>query len=320
MNPAQDTLERPYIQRNIDATRAAMGINHVTSEPYPASSTLTADAAVGQQRHPGQRPALGPAPDPAHLRQAAGHPLVLPVQHPGGRPLPRWTGWRRRPWWASGRSTTRTCPSTSWVNTTLQYTHGYGMIVSPANTETTVNGDPQFAVGSVPPVSNSGLPTVTQPSVYFGLEQQRLRGGQHQAARDRLPADQRHQHRDPLRRRRRGPALLVLRPGHVRRPLQRPQPAHLEPDHQRLASHVRPGRAGPGVEGRTVPEPRRGSLSGPASAVRSTGSRTRTRRRTTTPTPRTPTPSAVSPRAACRPTSTTCATRSRWSSTPTRAR
>ena len=33
VNPAQNTLERPYIQRNIDATRAAMGIQHVTSEP-----------------------------------------------------------------------------------------------------------------------------------------------------------------------------------------------------------------------------------------------------------------------------------------------
>ena len=29
VNPAQNTLERPYIQRNIDATRAAMGINNV---------------------------------------------------------------------------------------------------------------------------------------------------------------------------------------------------------------------------------------------------------------------------------------------------
>ena len=26
-------------------------------------------------------------------------------------------------------------PSSSWVNTTLQYTHGYGMIISPANTD-----------------------------------------------------------------------------------------------------------------------------------------------------------------------------------------
>ena len=46
-------------------------------------------------------------------------------------------------------------PSSSWVNTTLQYTHGYGMIISPTNTAT-VNGDPQFAVGGVPPVLRVG--------------------------------------------------------------------------------------------------------------------------------------------------------------------
>src|ERR1019366_7641562 len=42
VNPAQNTLERPYIQRNIDATRVAMGIDKVTSAPYPASPNLTA--------------------------------------------------------------------------------------------------------------------------------------------------------------------------------------------------------------------------------------------------------------------------------------
>ena len=59
-------------------------------------------------------------------------------------------------------------PSTSWVNTTLQYTHGYGMIVSPSNTATIQRRSPVRG-GDVPPVSTSGLPVVTQPSVYFGL-------------------------------------------------------------------------------------------------------------------------------------------------------
>ena len=44
--------------------------------------------AVGQRRHPGERAAVGPAPDPADLRQAPGHPVLLPVQHPGRGPLP----------------------------------------------------------------------------------------------------------------------------------------------------------------------------------------------------------------------------------------
>ena len=64
VNPAQNTLERPYIQRNIDATRAAMGINNVQTTPLPGVVDPDRVAAVGQQRHPGQRPAVGPDPDP----------------------------------------------------------------------------------------------------------------------------------------------------------------------------------------------------------------------------------------------------------------
>ena len=137
VNPAQNTLERPYIQRNIDATRAAMGINKVASAPYPASLDADGGPADRQQRHPGQHPAVGPAQTAAHLRQAPGHPFLLPVQQRCRSTGTRWTASRRRSWWAYGRSTPADLPSTSWVNTTLQYTHGYGMIVSPTNTATT---------------------------------------------------------------------------------------------------------------------------------------------------------------------------------------
>ncbi len=41
VNPAQNSLERPYIQRNIEATRAAMGLNGIQQASYPASSNLT---------------------------------------------------------------------------------------------------------------------------------------------------------------------------------------------------------------------------------------------------------------------------------------
>jgi hypothetical protein len=59
-------------------------------------------------------------------------------------------------------------PAQGWVNTHLQYTHGYGMIVSPGN-QVTNSGQPSFAIGNVPPQSAPGLPTVGQPSVYYGL-------------------------------------------------------------------------------------------------------------------------------------------------------
>ncbi len=167
VNPAQNTLERPYIQRNIDATRAAMGIQHVQSVPYPATSDLTATQlsanadTLGNVRlwDPTQtQPTYDKLQDLRSYYQF--NSLALDRYDVNGAETPVVVGVRE--------INDQDLPSNSWVNTTLQYTHGYGMIVSPANVATS-NGDPQFAVGGVPPVSNSGLPVVTQPSVYFGL-------------------------------------------------------------------------------------------------------------------------------------------------------
>jgi hypothetical protein len=167
VNPAQNSLERPYIQRNIDATRAAMGIEHVQTIQYPASSSLTASELSANS----DTLANVRLWDPTQTQQTFDKLQDIRTQYQfnslavdrylvNGIETPVIVGVRE--------INDSDLPSSSWVNTTLQYTHGYGMVISPANT-TTSNGDPVFAVGGVPPVSNSGLPTVTQPSVYFGL-------------------------------------------------------------------------------------------------------------------------------------------------------
>ena len=167
VNPAQNTLERPYIQRNIDATREAMGIDHVQSTPYAASSNLSAvqlSASSDTLANVRLWDPLQTQPTYDKLQDIRSYyqfnHLSIDRYKVNGAAAPTVVGVRE--------VNDQDLPSTSWVNTTLQYTHGFGMIVSPAN-QVTANGDPQFAVGEVPPVSTSGLPTVTQPSVYFGL-------------------------------------------------------------------------------------------------------------------------------------------------------
>ena len=46
VTPAQSSLEAPYIQRNITATRAAYGLNNVKVHPFPATTTITASQTV----------------------------------------------------------------------------------------------------------------------------------------------------------------------------------------------------------------------------------------------------------------------------------
>ncbi len=52
----------------------------------------------------------------------------------------------------------------SWVNQHLAFTHGYGAVASPANAVAN-DGAPVFSVKDLPPV---GTPEITQPQVYFG--------------------------------------------------------------------------------------------------------------------------------------------------------
>ena len=57
-------------------------------------------------------------------------------------------------------------PGGGWVNEKLVYTHGFGPVVSPANS-VTVEGQPEFLVQDIPPVASPDLAT-TQDRIYFG--------------------------------------------------------------------------------------------------------------------------------------------------------
>ncbi len=167
VNPAQNTLERPYIQRNIEATRAAYGLNAVQVKSFAATTTLTAnqlnanadtlsnvrlwDPSLTQQTY-------NKLQDIRSYYQF--NSLAVDRYKINGVETPAIVGVRE--------VNSQDIPSPSWVNTHLQFTHGYGMVISPANTA--VAGQPVFDISDVPPISSNGLPQITQPAVYFGLD------------------------------------------------------------------------------------------------------------------------------------------------------
>lgn len=55
----------------------------------------------------------------------------------------------------------------TWVNRRLQYTHGYGAVMSPVN-EVTAEGLPVFLLQNIPPVAASPAIEITRPEIYFG--------------------------------------------------------------------------------------------------------------------------------------------------------
>jgi uncharacterized membrane protein (UPF0182 family) len=171
VNPAQNALERPYIARNISATRAALGLTHITMQPFAADQSLTPSSLLNNSDTLSAVRLWDPElTDPTYEKvQAAGlrsyyqfqSPLAMDRYPVNGAETPTVVGVRQ--------VNDANLPSAGWVNTHLQYTHGYAMVVSPANGAQN-QGQPVFAIQDVPPTSNSGLPTIKQPNVYYGLQ------------------------------------------------------------------------------------------------------------------------------------------------------
>jgi uncharacterized membrane protein (UPF0182 family) len=168
VNPAQSTLEAPYIQRNITATRAAYGLQHVKIHPFAANKTVS-PTDVGQSQA-----TLGNIrlwdPDPTislqtFLRQQqirtyyTFQSVAVDRYAVGAQETPALIGVREL--------SPANLPVASWVNTHLQFTHGNGAVLAPANQSSSQS--PAYDVSGVPPSSSSGFPKITQPGVYFGL-------------------------------------------------------------------------------------------------------------------------------------------------------
>jgi uncharacterized membrane protein (UPF0182 family) len=170
VTPSQSTKERPYIQRNISATRAAYGLDHVAVAPFTGGTSVSA-GTINESM-----PTLNNIrlwdPDPQitlkTFQKLQSVKTYYVFQSLGidrytvdGALTPTLIGVRQ--------INSAVIPAPTWVNTHLQYTHGLGLALTPANL-TQSNGNPVFSIQNVPPVSTGGLPTITQTGVYFGLQ------------------------------------------------------------------------------------------------------------------------------------------------------
>ncbi|MBE7034745.1 MAG: hypothetical protein E7402_01295 [Ruminococcaceae bacterium] len=55
----------------------------------------------------------------------------------------------------------------SYANQVFRYTHGFGVVASPVN-RVTAEGQPEFLIKDIPPKSTGGMLSVTQPRIYYG--------------------------------------------------------------------------------------------------------------------------------------------------------
>lgn len=167
VQPSQNSLEHPYIARNISATRTAMNIGNVKTEGFQASANLTTAQIAANADTLSAARVWDPEfaqPTFEKLQDIRSYyrfnELAIDRYDINGQVTPALVAVRQL--------NSDQLPAQSWVNSHLQYTHGYGAVLSPANVAAT-DGNPTFVVNDVPPTSSGGQPNLTQPSVYYGL-------------------------------------------------------------------------------------------------------------------------------------------------------
>ena len=163
VGPNELELEREFIGRNIEATRAAMNIGAVEEEAFPYDEDLTgaelsANAASIRNVRLWDPNVLGATY--AKLQEIRQYYQFADVD------IDRYTidDAQTQVVLSVRGLKPSDIPGESWTREHLQYTHGYGAVLSAANA---VNEDglPQFIVRDLPP---RGDIEIEEPRVYFG--------------------------------------------------------------------------------------------------------------------------------------------------------
>lgn len=167
VRPNQRALEMPYFERNLDATKAAFGIDGLETTDYDAVT----DAEPGQLRSDAETTASIRIMDPAIIQPTVRQlqqyrqyyyfddPLDVDRYQIDGASQDTVVSVREV-------NTDGLGDAASWQNSTLVYTHGYGLVVAKGN-ERTTDGDPVFIESGIPA---AGFLTAQdyEPRVYFG--------------------------------------------------------------------------------------------------------------------------------------------------------
>jgi uncharacterized membrane protein (UPF0182 family) len=167
VRPNEIAAEAPYIERNINATREAFGLDGIVERPFPATEDLTAQDVIDNRGTLENVRLWDPAIIEESYRQLQ---IIRPYYDFTDVDVDRYeiTDDRRQVLISARELDIYQLAeqAQTWVNQHLVYTHGYGIVMSPVN-ETDARGLPDFIVKDIPPTSSAEI-VIDQPSIYFG--------------------------------------------------------------------------------------------------------------------------------------------------------
>ena len=164
VKPSESSKEAPFIQKNIDATRAAYGLENVEVKDYQATVTTSAGQLANDAATIANIRLMDPNVLSATFRQLQ---QIKPYYtFADSLDIDRYTvnGQERDVVVAVRELNIDGNPSRNWINDHLVYTHGFGMVAAYGNVRDT-DGKPSFTVGDIPPTNGLGN---FEPRIYFG--------------------------------------------------------------------------------------------------------------------------------------------------------
>lgn len=164
VKPSESSKEAPFIQRNIDSTRAAYGIADVEMKDYQATVATNSGQLANDAATIANIRLMDPNVLSATFRQLQ---QIKPYYaFPESLDVDRYTvnGVQRDVVVAVRELNIEGNPSRNWINDHLVYTHGFGFVSAFGNSVDS-DGKPTFLVGDLPPTTGLGK---FQPRIYFG--------------------------------------------------------------------------------------------------------------------------------------------------------
>ncbi len=165
VEPDELDRERPYIEYNIEFTREAFALNRIEEQPFPAED-MPSPQDIAQNAVTIDNIRLW---DPRPLKDTYNQIQSIRLYYDfNDVDVDRYIidGEYRQVMLSARELSAEKLASEAqtWVNRKLQFTHGYGVVLSPVN-EVTTQGLPVLLVKDIPPVGDF---QIERPGIYFG--------------------------------------------------------------------------------------------------------------------------------------------------------
>ncbi|MFJ2620550.1 UPF0182 family protein [Glutamicibacter sp. NPDC087344] len=163
--PSQRQLESPYIERNIEMTRKAYGLDNIEVTQYDATVTTEKNALAEETATTANIRLLDPnlvSAAFAQLQQFRGYYTFADTLN-----VDRYEIDGKVEDTVIAAREVNVSPTDTWVNQHISYTHGYGLVAAYGN-RVAAGGRPDFMLGGIPTNGTLASDGDYEPRIYFG--------------------------------------------------------------------------------------------------------------------------------------------------------